>query len=334
MHGTMSNRLKTLFKKSQTVYRAALFLYDRETRVQWFLRKIVNNPGWHCRYLVEHSIMYGYGTIYPRSLKINLREPKLFNEKLLWLKYYQYNEEPLIARCYDKYLVRGYVKECNCGNILNELYGVWDSVDDVPWSLLPENCILKITNGCGNHVFKKKGMPLDIAKAKTTLREALDAGRKGMVTSGDLFATKMPQKIICERLIESNAGYSSPEDYKFYCFHGEPAYLLYIWDRYGKGGFKETFKNSDLSDRSEFFRGAKPITLEKPACYNEMLDICRKLSKPFPFVRVDLYVNQGNPVFGELTFTPAGGHVLYHVYKNDNTLNLPALQKMGEQIHL
>ena len=29
------------------------------------------------------------------------------------------------------------------------------------------------------------------------------------------------------------------------------------------------------------------------------------LSKPFPFVRVDLYNDKGKIIFGELTFTPA-----------------------------
>ena len=44
-----------------------------------------------------------------------------------------------------------------------------------------------------------------------------------------------------------------------------------------------------------------------PPCYLEMLQVCRKLSEGFPFVRVDLYNSDGKVVFGELTFSPAGG---------------------------
>ena len=36
-----------------------------------------------------------------------------------------------------------------------------------------------------------------------------------------------------------------------------------------------------------------------------MLAIAEKLSQPFPFVRVDLYNQNGRIYFGELTFTPA-----------------------------
>ncbi len=39
-----------------------------------------------------------------------------------------------------------------------------------------------------------------------------------------------------------------------------------------------------------------------------MIDISKKLSKGFAFVRLDLYVlNNGDIKFGEMTFTPASG---------------------------
>ncbi|MFC3017626.1 ATP-grasp fold amidoligase family protein [Virgibacillus litoralis] len=48
-------------------------------------------------------------------------------------------------------------------------------------------------------------------------------------------------------------------------------------------------------------------SVEKPYHYNEMLEISRKLSDGFPFVRVDLYYSQGKIYVGELTFTPNNG---------------------------
>ena len=35
-----------------------------------------------------------------------------------------------------------------------------------------------------------------------------------------------------------------------------------------------------------------------------MKEIARKLSYPFPFVRIDFYEINGKPIFGEMTFTP------------------------------
>ena len=39
----------------------------------------------------------------------------------------------------------------------------------------------------------------------------------------------------------------------------------------------------------------------KPECYDEMLKIAERLSKPFPFVRVDFYDLSGKPILGEMT---------------------------------
>ena len=36
-----------------------------------------------------------------------------------------------------------------------------------------------------------------------------------------------------------------------------------------------------------------------------MISIAEKVSKPFPFVRVDFYECNGKAILGELTFTPA-----------------------------
>ena len=43
-----------------------------------------------------------------------------------------------------------------------------------------------------------------------------------------------------------------------------------------------------------------------------MKKIARILSKDFPYVRVDLYNNDGVIYFGELTFYPWSGYVQYH----------------------
>ncbi len=48
------------------------------------------------------------------------------------------------------------------------------------------------------------------------------------------------------------------------------------------------------------------FTLPKPLNLDKMFDYARLLSNEFPFVRVDLYNNDGKIIFGELTFTPAG----------------------------
>src|SRR5699024_2707971 len=47
--------------------------------------------------------------------------------------------------------------------------------------------------------------------------------------------------------------------------------------------------------------------IEKPLKLNEMYNIAEKLSKRFPFVRVDFYYVNNKVYFGEITFFPRSG---------------------------
>lgn len=324
---------KDWLKSKPKLYTATLFIFTKESKVRFILRRIVRFPQRHANFLRKHSTLCGYG-VYPRNKTINLSHPMLFDDKLLWLKYYKYNKSKLVAKCYDKYLVREYVESCGCGYILNELYGVWDSIDDIEWDRLPEEYVLKKSNSYGDHVFKYIGEKFDVREAAQKLAENENARKKVFRATGDLFATVNKQLYICEKMLHSEEGYERPEDYKFYCFNGQPKYLLYMWDRRGSSTYKATFKDIDLHNKCSLFLGTVDMKIRKPECYEEMLDVCRRLAKPFPFVRVDLYVQNDRLVFGELTFTPAGSQVLYHVFKNDGSINYEALNEMGDALDI
>ncbi len=328
MNSQLKEKIKKVLKKFPALYNFVIFLVIPEARVRFILRRIVRWPQLHVNYLRKRSTLCGYG-VYPRTKEMNLKKPQLFDDKLLWLKYFRYNSSDLVAQCYDKYLVRDYVKSCGLNYILNEIYGVWENVNDIEWSALPEEYVLKKTNGYGEHVFKYAGQPINQEKVIQELKASERERNKIFRATGDLFAVKNKQMYVCEKMLHSETGFIKPEDYKFYCFNGEPKYLLYIWNRQQSSYYKETFKDVTLADRSELFFGAENVEIDRPSCYDEMLEICRKLSKPFPFVRVDLYVQDGRPIFGELTFTPAGSQVLYHVFKKDYSINYDALNEMG-----
>lgn len=240
----------------------------------------------------------------------NIDDPIYFSEKLSWLKYNVYNESPLIAQCYNKYEVREYIESKGLGSILNELYGVWDSIDEIPWDSLPEEYAMKLTNGYAGHVFKRKGKPFSVKKAIKTLKATEAKYKYYYKITGDMFVAKTKQRIICERILHSNLGFEFPEDYKFYCFNGEPLYIEYMVGRSGVEAFSyhEVLVDINLNDRHELEKGVEPGTFDKPSCYDEMIRIARILSADFPFVRVDLYVENEKPIFGELTFTPTHYH--------------------------
>lgn len=238
--------------------------------------------------------------------KVNLKEPKYFYEKMLWLKYYIYNESPLVAQCYNKYEVRNYIEHKGLKNILNQLYFRCDSIGEINWDYLPPECALKVTNGYAGHVFKRADEKFNKREAIRILKDTWRRSEYIYYFSGDLFAGKTQNRIICEKLLKSNNGFKTPEDYKFYCFNGKPKFINFMCNREDSGVItKQLFTDIELNDRSELEGGCSKGTFRKPECFEEMLEIAEILSEDFPFVRVDLYENEGRPVFGELTFTPS-----------------------------
>ncbi len=266
---------------------------------QYWKREIIKNPEKHAKHEMKRQKQ-----VLKRS--VNLKEPKYFNEKMLWLKYYLYNDSPLVAQCYNKYEVRKYINSKGLGNILNELYGVWDNTSEIKWEELPEEYIMKISNGYAGHVFKRKGGEFDPIEAKNKLDSTRRKYGYFYYITGDLFAGKTKQKIICEKLLHSDYGYAAPEDYKFHCFNGKPMFLETMKDRnYTKEyAYKELFLDLNLNDRYDLEGEASPGKFDPPKCFDQMIEIAKILSEDFPYVRVDMYVENNKPIFGELTFTP------------------------------
>lgn len=238
---------------------------------------------------------------------LSLENPVTFHEKLLWLKLYKYNHDPLIAQCADKYAVREYVKACGCENLLNELHGVYDSVDEIVWEALPKQFVLKWNFGSGMNVVCADKAQLDVEKTIGQLRKW---GRsRYWLPYSEMHYKDIPKKIVCEAYLADGAHDTLP-DYKVYCFHGEPLAVLVMRDR-GKNmnaQFFDTDWNKLENDAGYYAVSSK---IPKPSCFDDMIRAAKKLSAAFPFVRCDFYVVQDKVFFGELTFTPAGGLYTY-----------------------
>ena len=132
---------------------------------------------------------------------INLKNPKTLDEKIQWLKLNTYLNNPLVKQCADKYKVRNYVKECGCEEILNELYGSYNTVDEIPWDKLPNSSIaldfLRLNDiGAPGRVFKLSESAIydylenleDITEG--TLRWSEQAGIKNIIKTGEALSDK------------------------------------------------------------------------------------------------------------------------------------------------
>lgn len=231
--------------------------------------------------------------------------PRDFNEKLQWLKVFYRNS--LMIKCTDKYSVREYVKECGYSDILNELYAVYNSADDIDFELLPERFAMKAAHGCGSNLICFNKSELDEDEVRKKFSKWLKS-RIGNV-SGEKHYNYINPKIIAEKNIASDSK-KLPLDYKIYCFNGEPRCVCVYADR-GEVelGTTRAFFDFDwnvLDYVKEEYK-TNPNRFDKPSTLDKMYEVARILSAPFPFVRVDLYEVSGQVIFGELTFTPTGG---------------------------
>ena len=116
-------------------------------------------------------------------------------------KFNTYYKNPLVTQCADKYAVREYVEKCGCGEILNELYGVYDKVDDIPWDTLPNQFVIKWNFGCGQNLIVLDKTKLDIEDAKKKLNEWYKLRDTFYLTYSEMQYKGIPPKLICEKLI-------------------------------------------------------------------------------------------------------------------------------------
>ncbi len=133
--------------------------------------------------------------------KLDLKNPQTLNEKILWLKLNKYSNDPLVIQCADKYRVREYIKDCGCGDILNELYGVYDSADEIPWDSLPNEFVLKWNFGAGMNIVCTDKSKMNRDEVITQMKKW---GRiKAWLPYSEMQYKYAPKKIICERLINA-----------------------------------------------------------------------------------------------------------------------------------
>lgn len=246
---------------------------------------------------------------------LNLKNPQDLNEKILWLAFR--TDTTRWTELSDKNDVRDYVAKAGLSRILSARYGVWDRIEDVDLSALPDSFVLKTTHGSGDVWIVRDKSKLDFSAVKTYFGRLLKEPY-GALEGGKHYLRMKPRLIAEELLIqdaESKRYSSSIIDYKFWCFNGKPRYCLVCSNR-DKDGTDLLTYDSDWNPHPEYSVVDREHRLgkvmPKPKNYAEMLRICERLADGFPCVRVDLYNLDGMIRFGELTFTSLGGMMNYY----------------------
>lgn len=255
------------------------------------------------------------------KFELNLKTPQTFADKINWLKLYKYDSSYNVY--VDKYTVRAIISDKIGDNYLNEIYGVYQDVDEIPIDNLPKSFVLKYTHSSGHNLIVKDKSTLNWKKEKRDF--STYAKLNYYFKYRERVYDKMTPKIIVEKYL-SELDNDDLIDYKFYCVHGQPKYVLVKTIEDGKA--KKCFYDMNWvklvpeKEKESYLY----TDIKQPENFDEMISVAKTLAESFVFIRVDLYSVANKVFFGELTFFPQGGKRVLAVESLNNEL--------GAEIHL
>lgn len=253
--------------------------------------------------------------------RLNLDNPRTYNEKLQWLKLHARRED--YTHLVDKYEVKSYVAQILGEDYLIPTLGVWERFEDIDFSKLPNQFVLKCTHDSGGLVICKDKATLDIQKARKKINKSLS---KNFYWEHREYPYKnVKPRIIAEQYMVDESG-TELKDYKFFCFDGQPKMLFIATDR----PYDTRFDFYDIDFNHLPFKQGHPLAtkkIAKPKGFDEMVRLAKLLSQGMPHVRVDFYDINGKIYFGEFTFFHFSGNVPFEPdewdYRVGEWLQLP-----------
>lgn len=262
--------------------------------------------------------------------KLNLNNPKTFNEKLQWLKLN--DRKDIYTTMVDKYEAKKYVAERIGEEHIIPTLGVWNHFDEIDFNALPDQFVLKCTHDSGGLVICTDKSKFDREAAQKKIEHSL---KRNFYWFGREWPYKnVPARIIAEKYMSedenntessvltdfccNNKDRKALVDYKFFCFDGEVK-CLYVSDteKHLLRFYDATFNPLDVKrdDYKDFDTSPR-----KPIMFEQMKLLAEKLSFNIPHVRVDFYEINGNIYFGEMTFYTGSGFIPFKERKWDLAL--------------
>ena len=258
--------------------------------------------------------------------KLDLRNPRSFNEKLQWLKLY--NRKDIYTTLVDKYDVKKYIASIIGEACVIPSLGVWRKFEDINFDLLPNHFVLKCTHDSGRAIVCVDKNKLD----KDKIREKIN---KSLNRNYYWFGREWPYKnveprVMAEVYMEDENDSKGLRDYKFFCFNNEPKFLYVSEGLEDHATAKISFFDFN-GKRLPFGRSdyrPMPAEIELPETMSKMKDMAKLIAEKIdsPFVRVDLYSIKGQIYFSEITFFPCSGHMPFEPESWD--------EKLGDWISL
>lgn len=256
---------------------------------------------------------------------LNLDDPITFNDKINWLKLHDIR--PIRSTIVNKVTAKEYITNKIGAEYVIPLLGVYDKFDDIDFDKLPDKFVLKHNLGSSWNAIVKDKSKFDIQTAKKNFDKWIKIN-PAYINFLQTFENT-PLKIVAEEYVENVEG--DLYDYKFWCFYGEVKYVQLDRGRFTSHIQQFYTTNWELLNFTvEPNAKTDSNIFTKPKMLDEMIDVAKKLSSEFPFVRVDLYCVEDKIYFGEMTFSPLGGLAKFNPqqinYETGKFLNLDKIK--------
>ncbi len=215
----------------------------------------------------------------------------IFNDVLYKIKTTDQITDPLRVFVSDKEFVKLYVKAVVGDKHNVPTLDVIRSPEALDSYIFPAECCIKPTHLSGHAILYRGAEPLDRNRIRSWFTMNYYKARREAN-----YKTLTP-KIIIEPLV---FGSTNVQDFKIFCCKGRPRLIQVDLDRQTR----HTRKLYDVAWNELPFSILYPRTersVQMPANLDEMLRIAASLSRPFEFIRVDLYSNGDEVLVGELT---------------------------------
>ena len=277
----------------------------RRKSLKRFLRMVISQfLSWRI-FSDKASIKLKYRFLMKR--KLNLKSPQTFNEKLNWIKLYY--RKPIMTTMVDKYEVKQYVTDIIGPEYVIPSIAIYDKWDDIDFNTLKTPFVMKTTHASGVIKIVKDLESFDKETTKKIFNKSLK--QNYFYSCREWPYKNVKPRIIIEQFIKDEKEDNLPV-YKFFCFNGEPYLVQTIKND------KTTYETIDYFDmdwkflnlKQNFENSKEP--LNKPVNFEEMKELAAKLSKGFPFVRVDLYSVNNIIYFSEFTFFSDAGYQRFY----------------------
>ena len=255
--------------------------------------------------------------------KLDLNNPKTYNEKLQWLKLY--DRKDIYTKMVDKNDAKEYVAQVIGEEYIIPTIGVWDSVEEIDIDKLPDKFVLKCTHDSGGIAICTDKSKFDFESAKKLLKR--NWKHNFYWTGRDWPYKNVKPRIIAEKYMVDSVTGELP-DYKFFTFDGKAEFLFVASERQNASVetkfdfFDMDYKHLDVVNGHE----NSEVYPKKPETFNKMRELAEALGKGIPQARIDFYEVDGKVYFGEITLFHYSGVVPFEPKEWD--------RKFGEFIKL